>query len=776
MQAPTITPTEDAQDPLAEMTLGEIALLWSRLLPVFPVHSVDADGDCSCGNRCDDPTASDPTKGRGKHPRLPNGFHGASTNTEIIASWWRRWPDANIGGVTGHGLTVIDIDGPEGETSAALWNLPPTMSTRTGRGRHLFYREPPGYSAGNTKGGEGARSLGESVDTRGRGGYVVLAGSTHRSGTRYVLVDGDLATLPANVAAHLSKKAGAASPGAAMDVPHRAVTPQADAQYLRMVTRITERVRNAPGGQRHRRIRDGARFLAGYYHMQGAMDADDVLRWIDEAIDDVFADHPGRIETEQRTARDGWCDGLANPFPSMPGQIQNTPDGQPYVVAFDGKAGSFIATSGAHGSDISGYVWVHKDYVVSRLLREWPGIPAYVEKADGSGERRMSPVEALESFGDAWANRVIFSYTANSGYDEDTGSLTLSATFAPTPQPVHHEEIATWLKHLAGDREGVLRAWLAAYPLLDRPTAGLVLTGEPGTGKGLLAAGLSEYFGVPPVDYAVATRRFNEELRFSPLVWLDEDTAAKGRSGPFRSLIANRTHPIEVKNGPTGTLLGCPRVYISANEDDPTGLADEAHSAASEVAIGTRLVFVKARAEARHYLESLGGDDCTHSNNWPRKIAEHVEWLRLHNGAERGSRLLVQGDGEAWVRDVASRKGVAGQIREILEDTLPDLLTEDEDTRCRRTAALNAAGVKAAYLAWSDRAPKCVLVSNRALRAQWQQLTGESSAPSHVDITRALRRLAGEDAVQLALGATKTRVRVFRIPLGSLTIAAGGTE
>src|SRR5256885_2269598 len=80
-------------------------------LPVFPLHHAVAGG-CSCS----DPGCTD----KAKHPRTRNGLDDASTDPEVIAAWWRRWPDANIGIRTGlpAGLAVLDVDPRHGGIAA----------------------------------------------------------------------------------------------------------------------------------------------------------------------------------------------------------------------------------------------------------------------------------------------------------------------------------------------------------------------------------------------------------------------------------------------------------------------------------------------------------------------------------------------------------------------------------------------------------------------------------------------------------------------------------
>src|SRR5580704_3682833 len=89
---------------------------------VLPLHSM-RNGRCSCGKRdCPSPA---------KHPigrLVPNGFKDASNDPATIEKWWRQEPNANIGVATGQsGLTVLDVDGPEGKAQLKHegWTLSP---------------------------------------------------------------------------------------------------------------------------------------------------------------------------------------------------------------------------------------------------------------------------------------------------------------------------------------------------------------------------------------------------------------------------------------------------------------------------------------------------------------------------------------------------------------------------------------------------------------------------------------------------------------------------
>ncbi len=167
------------------------AALWyaGRGLPVFPLHSVDGQGRCSCNGK--------PGCKPGKHPRIPNGHVGASTDPGQIRRWWSRWPEANIGIPTGErsGLLVLDIDDHGFTSLDALEEehgpLPETLTVRTGGGgMHLYLKYPPGSGIRNSAG-----KVGLGLDVRGEGGYVVAPPSRTDKGP-YAFLDRLPRTLP----------------------------------------------------------------------------------------------------------------------------------------------------------------------------------------------------------------------------------------------------------------------------------------------------------------------------------------------------------------------------------------------------------------------------------------------------------------------------------------------------------------------------------------------------------------------------------------------------
>jgi hypothetical protein len=161
--------------------LGAAALAYAnlgyRVLPLHhPLETSVIQGremPCSCGDRA--------CGAVGKHPMTAHGLNNATSDPAKLVRWWRRWPQANIGLVTGEVADVLDIDGPAGRAAlrrfAAVHDLRlEGPLVRTGSGWHV-YLAPTG--TGNRAG------LLAHVDWRGRGGYVVAPPSRHASGRGY---------------------------------------------------------------------------------------------------------------------------------------------------------------------------------------------------------------------------------------------------------------------------------------------------------------------------------------------------------------------------------------------------------------------------------------------------------------------------------------------------------------------------------------------------------------------------------------------------------------
>ena len=122
-----------------------------------------------------------PIEPKGKRPLIPWAEYQKRRATEEEAKeWLKKWPDMNLGVVTGaiSGLVIVDLDGPEGLVTAQDLKITSLVRSITGNGEHLWYRHT-GKEVENS-----VRKF-PGVDIRGDGGYVIVAPSVHESGKRY---------------------------------------------------------------------------------------------------------------------------------------------------------------------------------------------------------------------------------------------------------------------------------------------------------------------------------------------------------------------------------------------------------------------------------------------------------------------------------------------------------------------------------------------------------------------------------------------------------------
>ncbi len=204
----------------------------------------------------------------------------ATTDPERITRAWTQAP-FNIGLATGpSGLVVVDLDlpkdgaaGPTGaEVFAALCEragkpLPDTFRAGTASGgQHLYFTAPNTLRLGNSAG-----LLGELVDTRAWGGYVVAPGSVTPSGAYTVLDDVPLLPLPGWLLEVLTARQEPARPrtAAAPAVPRVSGSRAARAA----LERECRNVQAAPAKQANNSLNRSA-FLVGRFVAWGDLDRD----------------------------------------------------------------------------------------------------------------------------------------------------------------------------------------------------------------------------------------------------------------------------------------------------------------------------------------------------------------------------------------------------------------------------------------------------------------------------------------------------------------------
>jgi hypothetical protein len=297
------------------LTPAEAAFAYaSSGLAVFPLHSPSGRPGqaCSCqdGPRC---------RNVGKHPRTEHGLLEATIDVRRVARWWRRWPNANIGLVTGDRFDVLDIDGQDGVATLRGLDQDLPLSgpvVQTGGGGWHYYLAPTGW--GNA---QPIRGL-TKVDWRGRGGYVVAPPSRHVSGARYRWLRPLTAELPP-VPQPLAWRLRPAAPPPQARTPAPVAHPHGYARRV-LAAECAQLAATGRGG-RNGRLWEATRnlynFVAG-----GALDEQEV-----EAALLAAAACCGLLDEEprqtRRTIQSGRRVGLAHPrgCPTGPGQTSRRP-------------------------------------------------------------------------------------------------------------------------------------------------------------------------------------------------------------------------------------------------------------------------------------------------------------------------------------------------------------------------------------------------------------------------------------------------------------------
>ena len=115
----------------------------------------------------------------------------ASNDIQQLARWAKQFPSCGWALLTGEHLFVLDEDGKLGRDTVETWKqqgqaLPPTLTVTTGRaegGKHHYFTMPAGITIRNRT------ALAPGIDIKGTNGYVVFAGSIHKTRTRYTIFD-----------------------------------------------------------------------------------------------------------------------------------------------------------------------------------------------------------------------------------------------------------------------------------------------------------------------------------------------------------------------------------------------------------------------------------------------------------------------------------------------------------------------------------------------------------------------------------------------------------
>jgi hypothetical protein len=212
-----------------------------------------------------------------------------------LATWWQRWPAANLAVITGRvsGLVVIDIDlrhrghGALTELETTHGDLPWSAVVETPSGGWHVYVAHPGGRVANS-----ASRIGLGVDIRGDGGLALLPPSRGEN-SAYRWAVGGPATVPDIPAAWVTLLRPAPRPRRPAPTVGQELGGPRDARRLTGVLRV---LGEAPEGTRNHVL-----FWAGC-RLRELLDNGAPETWVETLIDAGIAAGLGRAECRDTVA------------------------------------------------------------------------------------------------------------------------------------------------------------------------------------------------------------------------------------------------------------------------------------------------------------------------------------------------------------------------------------------------------------------------------------------------------------------------------------------
>jgi hypothetical protein len=393
--------------------------------------------------------------------------------------------------------------------------------------------------------------------------------------------------------------------------------------------------------------------------------------------DGVRAEHVKEQDQQKQRIREAFKNGRSEPYSLDELNSFGENIGKRWIIQRGGSFYFFV-----NGGYVGPFT---KDDMQAAADRELaPAISAGVSLYRVSKDGGVAPkgiTQLVQQYGTVAQKTVLDLRAQVARYDDAERTI----VEAPCPMrkltPTFHQEIDDWLFLLAGDKYEDLKTWLAAVTYLQEPCVALFLTGLKGTGKSLLALGVSRIWTTSrPTPLEEVFSDFNETLASCPLCFADEqlpkDHRGFAKNAELRIHIQATRRPLKRKFQPNATLEGATRTIVAANSEDV--LSTQENLSAFDIdAIIDRYFHALAQPEAKVYLEN------TDTSLWVEGdlIAEHVLWLVENHPWERRGRFLIKSEDQGLQRQLVTRTGVRSSICQWLVGYLLSPGKFDNDAR-----------------------------------------------------------------------------------------------
>jgi len=253
------------------------------------------------------------------------------------------------------------------------------------------------------------------------------------------------------------------------------------------------------------------------------------------------------------------------------------------------------------------------------------------ERLDKSGDFKVMPLDDLvQAFGSVPDSTVGSLVEQCTRYSSATRTLTIAECPIRELKPLRNERIAEWLLLLGGDKPRQLLDWIAWVTYLDRSCAMLVIAGDTGVGKSLLANGIAKLWQkkkeATPLEDALSA--FNNTLARCPLLLADEsvpkDRDGKHRFDELRKLVSKNSFVLNEKHVTKRDVEGSVRIIVAVNSLSLL-VGDTPENQQELQATLERIVHITPDPRAVSYLKELRES----GQQWDDDaIAQHALYLR----------------------------------------------------------------------------------------------------------------------------------------------------
>lgn len=512
-----------------------------------------------------------------KFPLIKNFSQEATRDLAKLERWNKRWPNANVA-ISTDPFLVIDVDNKgEKKGSDELFRLelegkafPDTLEQRTPTsGAHLFYEADEDSPFGN-----GVNKIAPGIDYRGKGGYVLGAGSVLENGV-YTFAN-HLPTLrPPEWAKTVCHQAKVSSPLAGRVLP--GVDPERAFERARAFMKAAPPAIQGQGGDQHTynlicQLKDlGVDQLTSFELMGGEWNENNIPPW---SLEDLGR----KIENAYRYGREPIGVAAAETQfsevvePVIPDPISELNKRFAYIAGSKGFVidEDAIDEDGNRVIDIIPVPLLHQNEAFRTLTYSGRTVP--LTKLWISSPKRRT------------YNNVCFSPEKKPPpgfYNLWRGFRVEPLSKGEAPSEEASRAVDAFLEHAhdnvcVGDK--ALSRWLIGYfaHLVQKPwqipRVALAMKGRKGVGKNALIERVGFLLG--DSYKLIASRQqmtgtFNSVLENTILLVLDEAfwSGDKQAEGVLKHLITGERHRIERKGLEAYSVKNSLRVVILGNED-----------------------------------------------------------------------------------------------------------------------------------------------------------------------------------------------------------------